>query len=102
MAINFTCPFCGAQTNVADQYAGQTGPCARCGKPVTIPLAGTGGVPAGAAVAAAGIPTVLLILGVVGVSLLCVVGVVAALLYPAIGAAREAARRSQCQNNLRQ
>jgi hypothetical protein len=44
MPIPFTCPHCGAQTNVAEQYAGQTGPCAACGKTITVPpLPGTPG-----------------------------------------------------------
>ena len=37
MAIQFTCPHCGLVTDVADQYAGQKGPCADCGKTITIP-----------------------------------------------------------------
>lgn len=42
MPISFTCPHCGARTDVADEYAGQTGPCAACGKTITVrPLAGT-------------------------------------------------------------
>ena len=40
MPINFTCPHCGATTQVADQYVGQSGPCARCGKIITVPLPG--------------------------------------------------------------
>ncbi len=44
MPIPFTCPRCGHQTMVADQYAGQTGPCARCGQMVTVPP--VGGMPA--------------------------------------------------------
>ena len=40
MPINFTCPHCGATTDVADQYAGQSGPCAHCGKTITVPLPG--------------------------------------------------------------
>jgi len=44
MPIPFTCPHCGTQTEVAEDYAGQTGPCARCGKSITVPpLAGTPG-----------------------------------------------------------
>ena len=35
--IPFTCPHCGTYTEVANDYAGQTGPCAACRKPVTVP-----------------------------------------------------------------
>ena len=38
MAINFSCPHCGKQTVVADQFAGQSGACANCGAQITIPL----------------------------------------------------------------
>ena len=38
--IPFTCPHCGTYTEVADEYAGQSGPCAACRKPVTVPHAG--------------------------------------------------------------
>jgi len=44
MPIPFTCPHCGAHTEVAEEYAGQTGPCVRCGKSITVPPpAGTPG-----------------------------------------------------------
>ena len=36
MSFPFTCPHCGAQTNVSDQYAGRSGSCATCGKTVTV------------------------------------------------------------------
>ena len=36
MTILFTCPHCGRQTNVAEEYLGQTGPCGSCGQTVTI------------------------------------------------------------------
>ena len=39
MPISYSCPHCGKQFSVAEQYAGQTGPCAACGKPITIPMA---------------------------------------------------------------
>ena len=45
---------------------------------------------------------IIAILVVVGLLLLCVVGGLVGLLLPAISAAREAARRSACSNNLRQ
>ena len=37
MPIPFTCPHCGHQTSVDERYAGQTGPCASCGKTITVP-----------------------------------------------------------------
>ncbi len=37
MAIPFTCPHCGLRTEVAEQYAGHSGPCAGCGRIVTVP-----------------------------------------------------------------
>lgn len=39
MAINFTCPHCAHRTNVSDEYAGHSGPCAECGKTITVPPA---------------------------------------------------------------
>jgi hypothetical protein len=36
MPIAFTCPHCGRQTNVAEQFIGQTGPCGGCGQTVTV------------------------------------------------------------------
>ena len=37
MPISYSCPHCGKQFSVADQYAGQSGPCAACGQTITIP-----------------------------------------------------------------
>lgn len=37
MPIDFQCPYCELRTNVAEQYAGQSGPCAGCGRTVAIP-----------------------------------------------------------------
>ena len=37
MAIAVLCPGCKSQFTVSDQYAGRTGPCPKCKKPITIP-----------------------------------------------------------------
>jgi hypothetical protein len=103
MSIPFTCPHCGQQMEVADQYAGQTGPCSACGQTITIP----GGPlppmkPAYDRSAGGGGASIGIILAVVLVGVLFCGGILAALLIPAVGAAREAARRAQSMNNMRQ
>ena len=40
MPIQFTCPNCGLQTKVSDEYAGKSGPCAGCGQTITVPPLG--------------------------------------------------------------
>ena len=106
MPIAFACPHCGKSTTVADQYAGQTGPCAACGKTITIPYASppSSGVAAGTAAAAGGGIAAAIIIGlvaVVGVLVVCG-GILIALLLPAVQQARSAARRMQSSNNMKQ
>jgi type II secretory pathway pseudopilin PulG len=108
MPIAYSCPSCGKQFTVADQYAGQSGPCAACGKPITIPMAAAGpmGMPPpnyapAAAATGAGASIAVIIIAIAVVPLL-IIGILAALLIPAVGAARGAARRAQSSNNMRQ
>jgi prepilin-type processing-associated H-X9-DG protein len=37
MPVPFACPHCGEQTLVDEQFAGQSGPCIACGKPIIVP-----------------------------------------------------------------
>jgi prepilin-type processing-associated H-X9-DG protein len=105
MPISFTCPHCGKQTNVDDRFAGQTGPCANCGQAVTIPggspFTGAPVAPAVAKKSTSG-ATIVLVVVVCLVGLCLCGGILPALLLPAIQAAREAARRAQCSNNMKQ
>ena len=101
MPIPFTCPHCGYQTMVAEQYAGQTGPCAKCGQPVTVPPLGGPAYYPPPPPKSSGLPAIAIVLIVLAVLFVCG-GILAALLLQAVQAAREAARRVQCQNNLKQ
>jgi hypothetical protein len=102
VAINFSCPHCGAPQNAEDRYAGMSGPCTACGKQLTVPSGGPSyGKPPAKSGSGAG--TVFLVLGVVGlVVLLGCGGVIAALVFPAIHSARTAARNMQSLNNEKQ
>jgi hypothetical protein len=101
MPIAYSCPHCGKQFSVAEQYAGQTGPCAGCGKTIAIPMVGqvVGYAPqksSGAGIGCAAVAVALVLLAVP-----CL-GVLVALLLPAVQASREAARRMQAGNHLKQ
>jgi hypothetical protein len=102
MPIAFACPHCGKQTSVSEQFAGQTGPCAACGKSITVPGGFPGPNYAYAPQGRGGGGAIAVVVAVLALCGLCVVPILIALLLPAVQAAREAGRRAQSQNNLRQ
>jgi len=102
MPIQFTCPQCGLRTNVSDEFAGQTGPCAGCGQPVTVPPLAEGLTYAPPEKRSAAPIVLILILALVVLMVLACGGVVFMWGTTAIPAAGRAATRTQCSNNLRQ
>lgn len=102
MPIPFTCPHCGKASTVDDRFAGQSGPCGACGKPITVPFPGAGFGPPAKSSGGAGTGIVIGILAAVLLGGGCVIAILVALLLPAVQAARTAARRSQSSNNLKQ
>ncbi|MBL7043209.1 MAG: DUF1559 domain-containing protein [Pirellulaceae bacterium] len=106
MPISFTCPHCGKQTSVADQYAGQSGPCRFCGEIITIPATEVPPTLSAAPqppVKGSGTGATIGVVAVVCVVVLLVCGgVLVALLLPAVQSAGEGARRAHCTNNLKQ
>ena len=79
MPSSFTCPHCGAETNVSEEFLGTSGPCAHCGKTISVPAAGTAAAVAVPAKRSPGsaviIIVVLAVLAVLGALVVC--GVVA-------------------------
>lgn len=108
MPIPFTCPYCGLQTSVAAQYAGQSGPCAGCGKLVTVPSSDFGSqprapvhrpTPSSSSAKAIILVVAVAIVGVVGI--FAIAGLLIALLVPSINLAQRSATQSKCADNLR-
>ncbi|MBC8357076.1 MAG: DUF1559 domain-containing protein [Planctomycetes bacterium] len=106
MPVSFTCPHCSLDTIVDDEYVGQRGPCASCGKEISVPYGSANvEVAAGSIVVrrrqmSAGMIVLLVFGGLGSLALVATVAFVA--LFPAIGAARTMVHKRSCESNLTQ
>ncbi len=102
--IPFACPHCGTFTEVAARYKGQTGPCAACGKPITIPHSPAALGPSRSSLSR--VPSLLVVVGiglltvVSGGLLLLIIGI--NVLKPDLVSVSESPRQKECRTNLRQ
>ena len=94
--MQFTCPHCGTTKDVADGSAGESCVCLHCGQAATIPEVGGAGPKRRRSFLLN--PFVLFFLLLIGVD---TIGMGISLVLPGVQAAREAARRVQCAENLK-
>jgi len=97
MPIEFHCPHCGHGSVADDRFAGGSGPCAVCGRRLTLPAAPSA---AYASEVGSGVkrPRPLAMAAVLAVSLWCIIPI----LMTALNNPRDPVWRIQCHNHLRQ
>jgi hypothetical protein len=110
MPLNFFCPHCAAQTLVDDEYAGRSGQCFSCGKPISVPPnPAAGGASARRAPPAAprdrpaariGLLLALIAAGLVGAGM--VLALVIQLFQPYVELAQTRMAQTTCDRNLQQ
>jgi len=96
--IPYNCPHCGTHFEVAEQYAGQTGPCASCGRTITAPAAPPPAV--AATPRTGGVGAVLAVFGILLLSVVCLAGLIAALVAPVYHSAQAPTPVSATNANL--
>src|SRR5688572_10816912 len=102
MPFRFACPECGIETLVDDEFAGHSGPCAGCGKTITVPFDMSGTVASRKSPGGFRWRTVSLLVVSSIVAALFVFGVVLWLVFPLLQRASASVQKIQCQSNLQQ
>ena len=103
MPFPFACPHCGLETLVDDEFSGQSGPCAGCGKSVSIPhrlglpLA-VNGMTASAPRAKPGMTAVIVVLSILAASM--VFAILMVLLFPSVKIFQDMMDKNSCRSNL--
>lgn len=104
MSVLFACPYCHTETVVDDSYVGQSGPCATCGRLITVPQEGltrqaaVDSMPTGWNLGALG-----MLLGVIVGSLAVgaiVIGFCVAIVGPAIATSQAASLKNKSGDRL--
>ena len=107
MPIPFACPHCDLETLVDDEFAGQAGPCASCGKSIAVPYLPLG-EPLAEDEVVVGIDSrgrkSIWVIGAVVVAAVfsgvAMIGVMMALLFPAVSTVRAVSQKHACDSNL--
>lgn len=102
MPIPFSCPHCGLETLVDDEFAGESGECLACGKPITVPYR-TGqsdqtGLVAARRQTSPGLILLLIFSALAAAALMIAAAVT--LVFPALGSLRAVAAQRSCRANL--
>lgn len=105
MPVLFSCPHCNAETVVDDAFVGQSGPCATCGRMVTVPRSGDSNVSILTHAAQAGFNfgNLGILFGVLIGSLALgglVIGLSIVVVAPAVQAARAESLKAKSSENL--
>lgn len=99
MPIEFTCPHCQVQTLVDDQFAGQTGPCVGCTRPITVPSQSRSASSAQAASSARMSQGIFIAIGAF-LSAAMIMVILFVLVFPTFSTTPISIRQSQCEANL--
>ncbi len=101
MSFLFTCPFCQTRTEVPDEFAGQSGPCAVCGRTIVIPRDPASAAAPESSKTSASMVFIMLLIAGGALFAIAFVGLLVGFLFPAFNSAQVASRKVQCDANLK-